>query len=234
MSGTTPGSSAGRPSDAAAIALSAGDQREQALLAALRHGDEEAFAQLVEAYSPSLLRLAALYVSGRAAAEDVVQETWVAVLNGLGRFEGRSALKTWIFRILVNIAKTRAQREARTIPFSAIATLDAEGDEPAVEPDRFVTPEGYAGHGYWSAAPASWEDVPDERLLAIEARERIDGAIAALPPSQREVITLRDVEGWPSDEVCNLLAISETNQRVLLHRARSRVRRALEAYLGEK
>lgn len=212
-------------------------EREQSLLAALRRGDEHAFAMLVDEYSPSLLRLATLYVSSRAVAEDVMQETWIGVLNGLDRFEGRSTLKTWIFRILVNIAKTRAQREARTIPFSAFGALpafDAEAADPAVEPERFTSPDGQPDRGNWSSAasaPSSWEDVPAERLLASETRERIVHAIGELPPAQREVITLRDVDGWPSDEVCNLLGISETNQRVLLHRARSRVRRALEEYL---
>lgn len=227
--GATKGQEATSPTTSVAVS-----EREQTLLAALRRGDEQVFAALVDEYSPSLLRLATLYVSSRAVAEDVTQETWIGVLNGLDRFEGRSTLKTWIFRILVNIAKTRAQREARTIPFSDLGGQDAEGDEPAVEPERFTSLDAQPDHGFWSSAasaPSSWEDVPEERLLASEAREHITRAIGELAPTQREVITLRDVEGWPSDEVCNLLGISETNQRVLLHRARSRVRRALETYL---
>jgi RNA polymerase sigma-70 factor (ECF subfamily) len=215
-------------------APSAAAERERELIAALRRGDEQTFTLLVEQYTPALLRLASLYVSSRAVAEDVVQETWVGVLHGLDRFEGRSALKSWSFRFLVNTAKTRAVREGRTIPFSALAALDADGDEPTVEPERFRPPDAPQWPGGWSSPPASWESLPEERLLSLETRERIQRAIAALPPAQREVITLRDVEGWPSDEVCNLLSISESNQRVLLHRARSRVRRALEEYLAEK
>ncbi len=231
--GQGPHDSAPRDTDAATTAPPA-SERERELLAALRRGDEQAFTTLVEQHTPSLLRLAMLYVSSRAVAEEVVQETWLGVLQGLRRFEGRSALKTWIFRILVNTAKTRAQRENRTIPFSALAALDTDGDEPAVEPERFLPADDPQWPGHWAAPPESWEGQPEERLLAGEARERIQAAIDALPPTQREVITLRDVVGWSSEEVCNLLAISETNQRVLLHRARSRVRRALEQYLAEK
>jgi RNA polymerase sigma-70 factor (ECF subfamily) len=224
-----------RPAETAATAaVPATSERDRELLAALRRGDEQSFRMLVERYSPSLLRLGLMYVSSRAVAEEVVQETWLGVLRGLDRFEGRSALKTWIFRILVNVAKTRALREGRSIPFSSLSALDADGDEPIVEPERFVPPDNSDGTGYWASAPANWEGQPEERLLSAEARERIQAAIAALPPVQREVIALRDVEGWSSNEVCNLLMISETNQRVLLHRARSRVRRALEQYLAEK
>jgi len=209
-------------------------QRELELVAALRRGDEQAFMTLVEQHTPSLLRLAKLYVANQALAEDVVQETWLGVLRGLDRFAGRSTLKTWIFRILVNTAKTRAQRESRTIPFSALAPLDDDAGEPAIEPERFLPPDDPHWPKHWAAPPASWESLPEERLLTHETRERIQQAIEALPPTQREVITLRDVEGWSSEEVCNLLSISESNQRVLLHRARARVRRALEAYLAEK
>jgi RNA polymerase sigma-70 factor (ECF subfamily) len=198
------------------------------LLRALRVGDEQAFAALVAKYGPSLLRLALLYVSSRAVAEEVVAETWLAVFTGLERFEGRSTLKTWLFRILTNKAKTRGQREARTLPFSAFAA-DGDEDEPAVDADRFLGPaQRLAGH--WSAPPRA---VPEERLLAGEARARIEAAIAALPPNQRAVITLRDVEGLSADEACSVLGLSETNQRVLLHRARAKVRAAFERYLQE-
>jgi RNA polymerase sigma-70 factor (ECF subfamily) len=191
---------------------------EMRLLAALRAGDERVFEQLVRMYQGTLLRVAQMYVSSRAVAEEVVQETWLAVLNGIDRFEGRSSLKTWIFRILANRAKTRAQREGRTIPFSAL------GDSgPAVEPDRF-------DRGHWAAFPADW---PEARLLADETLRVIDGAIESLPATQRAVITLRDVQGWSAEEVRNVLELSETNQRVLLHRARSKVRGALEEYLAE-
>jgi RNA polymerase sigma-70 factor (ECF subfamily) len=188
------------------------------LVEALRAGDERVFEQLIRMYQGTLLRVAQMYVSSRAVAEEVVQETWLAVLNGIDRFEGRSSLKTWIFRILANRAKTRAQREGRTIPFSAL------GDsEPAVAPDRF-------DQGSWATFPADW---PEERLLAEETFHVIEGAIESLPPTQRAVITLRDVQGWSAEEVRNALDLSETNQRVILHRARSKVRGALEEYLAE-
>jgi RNA polymerase sigma-70 factor, ECF subfamily len=175
-----------------------------------------------------MLRIAMLYVSSRAVAEEVVQETWLAVLTGLERFEGRSTLKTWLFRILTNKAKTRGRREGRTLPFSALAA-DGDEDGTAVGVDHFLGPDNrYAGH--WAAPPRG---VPEERLLAREARARIEAAIAALPDNQRAVITLRDVEGLSAEEACNVLGVSETNQRVLLHRARSKVRAAFEQYLEE-
>lgn len=198
------------------------------LLRALRAGDEHAFAELVAKYGPSLLRLAQLFVSSRAVAEEVVAETWLAVFTGLERFEGRSSLKTWLFRILTNKAKTRGQRESRTVPFSALAADGDEG-ETAVDVDRFLGPDSRHPGG-WAVPPRG---VPEERLLAREVRERIETAIAALPPNQRAVITLRDVEGLSAEEACNVLGLSETNQRVLLHRARSKVRAAFERYLEE-
>ena len=200
-------------------------------MAALRQGDEAAFVALLERFHPALLRLAQVYVADRVVAEDVVQETWEGVLQGIGRFEARSSLKTWIFRILVNRAKTRAVREGRSVPFSSLWTAEDEPGEPAVEPERFRPGEPWRDH--WVSLPQSWSEVPEERLLSLEARAHIREAIAALPPSQREVITLRDVEGWDSADVCNVLKMSETNQRVLLHRARARVRRALERYLEQ-
>jgi RNA polymerase sigma-70 factor, ECF subfamily len=202
---------------------------EAALLDALRAGDESAFAALVQEHHSSILRVARIYVSNRATAEEVAQETWVAVLNGLDRFEGRSSLKTWIFRILTNIAKTRAQRDARSVPFSS---LGDDSGEPAVDPDRFVSAGGrWAGH--WKSYPDRWDTLPEERLVGDETRAHVERAIDRLPPKQRQVITLRDVEGWSSDQVCSALEISETNQRVLLHRARSKVRQALEGYLAQ-
>jgi len=187
---------------------------------ALRAGDERAFEQLIHSYQSTLVRVARMYVSSQAVAEEVAQETWLAVLTGIDRFEGRSSLKTWIFRILANRAKTRAQREGRTIPFSALG----EGDsEPAVEPDRF-------SGGQWASLPADW---PEERLVGDETLRVIAAEIESLPPMQRAVITLRDVQGWSSEDVRNALELSETNQRVLLHRARSKVRGALEEYLAE-
>lgn len=201
---------------------------EALLLRSLRAGDESAFVELLDRFGPSMLRVAQLYVPSRAVAEEVVQEAWLGVLAGLDRFEERSSLKTWIFRILTNRAKTRGEREGRTVPFSALAG-DDDDDEPAVDADRFHHAGRWPGH--WAAPPRA---VPEERLLAAEARERVESAIAALPPNQRAVITLRDVEGFGAEEACSVLGISETNQRVLLHRARSKVRAALEEYLEEE
>jgi RNA polymerase sigma-70 factor (ECF subfamily) len=196
------------------------------VVAALRRGDESVFADLVDAYSPGLMRMAMMFVRDRAVAEEVVQDTWIAVLRGIDRFEGRSSLKTWIFRILMNTAKTRGQRESRSVPFSAAAG----GDEPSVDPDRFLGADHqYAGG--WMLGPAEWQ-TPEEELLQGETRDEILRAIDQLPEQQRAVITLRDLEGFPSDEVSEALGITDGNQRVLLHRARSKVRAAIEAYLG--
>ena len=202
---------------------------EAQLLEALRAGDEEAFAALVREYHPSLVRVARMYVSTQAAAEEVAQETWLGVLNGLHRFEGRSSLKTWIFRILTNIAKTRAVRDGRTLPFSALQD-PGRVPEAAVDADRFLDSEHARWPGHWAVKPVAW---PEEALVAGETRERLAEAIEALPATQRAVISLRDIEGWSSDEVRNALDLSETNQRVLLHRARSKVRAALESYLEQ-
>jgi len=205
---------------------------EQRLVEALRAGDERAFETLIERYHRPLLRLALMYVPSRAIAEEVVQETWLGVLQGLGRFEGRSSLKTWIFRILTNRARTRGQREGRSIPFSAAWSPETDPGDPAVEADRFL-PFEQQGAGHWVSHPRDWDVLPEERLISQETRDQIQQAIDALPGSQREVITLRDVEGWSSEEICNVLGISESNQRVLLHRARSKVRHALEHYLDK-
>lgn len=197
------------------------------LVAALRAGDEEAFRSIVREWHSSLLRVAQVFVPTRSLAEEVVQETWLRMLGALDRFEGRSSLKTWVFRIAVNTAKTRAQREGRVIPFSSLHD-PARVPEAAVEPERFL-PDDHERHpGGWSAPP---RHLPEERLIAAETRQAIAEAIEALPASQRAVISLRDVEGWSSEEVRNALDITEVNQRVLLHRARARVRQALEDYL---
>ncbi len=199
------------------------------LVAAIRAGDEGPFAALVEELTPGLMRLAMAHVPSRAIAEDVVQDTWVAVINGIDRFEGRSALRTWIFQILLNIARTRGKREKRTLPFASLRRRAEEGrDEPAVDADRFQgRRDEYPGH--WSRPPSEW-DSPVERLAQGEARDVLLEAIADLPPRQRDVITLRDVLGYSADEARNALDVSETNQRVLLHRARAKVRGALERY----
>lgn len=201
------------------------------LLAALRRGDETAFASLLETYQSSLVRVAMIHVRNRAVAEEVVQETWLGVIRGLERFEGRSSLRTWIFRILANIAKTRAVREGRSVPFSALAREAAGRDEPSVAPERFLDEgrERWAGH--WASPPTPWDTIPEERLHAKETLAVVQAAIETLPPGQRAVITLRDIEGWSSEDVCELLDLSEGNQRVLLHRARSKVRAALESHV---
>ena len=201
------------------------------LIAALRAGDERAFGELVDRYHASLVRIARLYVSSHAVAEEVAQETWLGVLNGLDRFEERSSLKTWIFRILANIAKTRGVREGRTVPFSSVA--GENDDTHAVDPDRFIPAEAERAARHWAVPPAVWSTEPDERLLAGEVRELIFRTIDGLPPNQRAAIVLRDVEGWDSEEVRNELGVGETNQRVLLHRARSKVRQALEDYFRD-
>jgi RNA polymerase sigma-70 factor (ECF subfamily) len=203
------------------------------LLTRLRRGDEQAFGTLVERYSATMLHVARLHVRDKQAAEEVVQETWLAVVKGLERFEERSTLKTWLFRILTNRAKTRGEREARCVPFSSLVAADVSGDDPAVDADRFQGPtDRYPGG--WAAPPANWETLPDVRLLSQETLGRVAAAIDVLPPAQRAVIRLRDVEGWESDEVCDLLGLSHGNQRILLHRARSKVRTALERYLADE
>ena len=208
--------------------MASSDDLEQ--LEALRNGDERAFASLVDRYYGSLLRLAMAYVPSRAVAEEVVQETWVGVLEGLSRFEGRSSLKTWIFRILTNRAKTRGQRERRYEPMGLGGDSGDNPDGPAVDPDRFFKSGYFVDH--WVSQPNAWEDeTPERLLLSKETRAQIEKAIEALPPTQRQVITLRDIEEVSSQEVCNILDITETNQRVLLHRARSKVRRTLEPYM---
>nr|MBI3611989.1 sigma-70 family RNA polymerase sigma factor [Nitrospirota bacterium] len=203
---------------------------EQRLLAAIQSGNEAAFASLVERYHASLIRVAMAYVSDRSVAEEVVQETWIGVLEGLDRFEGRSSLKTWIFRILTNKAKTRGVRESRHVSFSIAGTSDDESEEAAVDPSRFMTSGFWVDH--WALPPHAWdEDTPEKLLLSKEGSVCLEKAIQTLPSNLRQVLVLRDVEGLGSKEVCVLLEISEANQRVLLHRARSRVRRALEEYV---
>jgi RNA polymerase sigma-70 factor (ECF subfamily) len=204
---------------------------DRCAVAALLAGDEATFATLLDRYNMPMLRLAMVYVADRAVAEEVVQDTWVGVLQGLPQFEGRASLKTWIFRILTNQAQTRGKREARFVSFSALGGLDDEGAEPAVDPARFLPADHPRWPGHWAAPPQSWDSPPEKQLLAQETRSYIRQAIGTLPATQRTVIIMRDVEGWPADEVCNVLGITETHQRVLLHRARARVRQALEQYL---
>lgn len=216
----------------AAGVIPAASADELRLVAALRAGDEAAFERLINLYHGPLLRLAMMYVPSRAVAEEVVQETWLGVLQGIARFEGRSSLKSWIFRILTNRAKTRGQREGRSIAFSDLAVADAGTGETSVDPDQFWPPDHPAWANIWVSYPRNWNELPEERLVSRETLARVQAAIAALPPTQQQVITLRDVEGWSSEEVCNILEITETNQRVLLHRARAKVRRDLDQYLN--
>ena len=199
-------------------------QHETALLTALKDGDEAAFMAIVEAWGPAMLRLARAHVPSQAIAEEVVQEAWVGILRALDRFQGRSSLKTWAFRIVSNIAKTRGVKESRSVPFSS-ATAESE-DGPAVDPDRFRTADDrYPAH--WQSPPEPW---PEQQLEEAETRDAVLAAIARLPPRQREVITLRDIDGFSAEEACNALDVAETNQRVLLHRARAKVRTALESH----
>lgn len=200
---------------------------EASLLTLLRQRDEMAFTQLVEQYHPSLVRLAQIYVQDSTWAEEVAQETWLAVLHGLDRFEGRSSLKTWIFTILTNKAKTRSQREKRSSVFSDFE--DADSDSPTVDPSRFRTEGRWENH--WVAGPTAWENIPEGSTLRTEMMRLVREAIDALPENQRLVLTLHDRDELSVDEICNVLGISETNQRVLLHRARAKVRQALDDYL---
>jgi len=202
------------------------------LLRRLRLGDEDAFCELVDRHAASMLRVARLYVPSHAVAEEVVQETWLGVLNGLERFEGRSSLKTWLFQILINRARTRGRRERRTVPFAALRTRDADGDGPAPAPERLEAagPERRGRH--WAAPSERWEESPERFLQSQETLRVAREAVARLAPMQRLVVTMRDLEGWDSHDVRDALGISETNQRVLLHRGRVHVRAALQAYIG--
>lgn len=206
------------------VGATADDQR---LIAGLRSGDEAVFVELVDRYQGSLVRVAMRYVPSRAVAEEVVQDTWIGVIEGIDRFEGRSSLKTWLYKILIYRARARGERERRTTPVSSLIDDDTA---PSVPTERFRGSDAlWAGH--WATPPRRWDGDSEERLLAGEARAMIDAVIAQLPQAQREVIVLRDISQFGSAEVCELLDVTEANQRVLLHRARSRVRAALEEYL---
>ena len=200
----------------------------QRLVESLKAGDERAFAWLLDEYSSALMRVAMAHVNSRTVAEEVVQETWLGVINGIHRFEGRSSVKTWIFRILTNIASTRGPREKRMVPFSALAPADDADD---FDQDRFFPPDHARYPDHWAIGPTAWQ-TPEDGLLAGETRELILRAIDELPEAQRTVVTLRDVEGWLAEEVCDALELSEGNQRVLLHRGRTKVRAVLESYFG--
>jgi len=201
---------------------------DAATIERLLAGDEATFMMLVDQNQPSMVRLAQMYVSSHAVAEEVVQEAWIGILKGLPSFEGRSSLRTWMYKIVTNVAKTRGVREGRSLPFSSLA---GEHDDP-VDPSWFQGPDE-SFPGGWRTFPDDWRGIPKDRLLGRETLDQISRALDGMPPMQAEVVRLRDVQGWSSDEVCNALDLSETNQRVLLHRGRSRIRRDLDAYLSE-
>lgn len=210
------------------LALRVDPVDDRALLGRIRAGDGEAFDLLVRRHHRRLLRLARLFVSTDASAEEIVQDTWVAVLDGLDSFEERSSLVTWVSRILVNRAKTRGVREARTTPFSAMGDGTPDPGEADADAERFTE------KGKWNVPPARWEEETPERLLGNhQAMALLDAALRELPERQRVVVVLRDTLGWTAEEVCNVLSINETNQRVLLHRARARLRARLEAHLAK-
>ena len=198
------------------------------LVKAIAARDPDAFTYLLDRYHSSLVRLACQYVPSRAVADEVVQETWLAVIQGIDRFEQRSSLRTWLFKILVNIARSHGVKESRSIPFASTELLD---HERAVDPHRFVR-FALRGRGGWKQPPRQWSD-PEQRALDAETLTTIDVAVEQLPPAQREVLTMRDLLGWSAAEVCDALEVSDANQRVLLHRARSKVRTALERHYDE-
>jgi RNA polymerase sigma-70 factor, ECF subfamily len=213
-----------------AKAVPAGEGTERALLQRLRSDDEQAFDQLVRTWSPPMLRVARGFVSTDASAQEVVQDTWLGVIRGLASFEGRSSLRTWIFQILVNIAKTRGVREQRTTPLSSLAADEDTG--PTVDPARFRDLDDPQWPRHWTptGTPRRWDTDPEAGVLRGEIRDLVSAAVAVLPPRQREVVVLRDVQGLDSEEVCELLRMTAGNQRVLLHRGRAKVRAALEVY----
>jgi len=197
---------------------------DRAIAAALRAGDERAFHALFDRYHQVMRRTARGYVDSDAVAEEIVQETWVAIVRGIDRFEGRSALLTWMFSILLRQAHSHHARERRSLPLSSLSS-DAYGED-GCSPDRFQK-DDEAWPGHWATPPRPWQK-PERRLLSLEAREHLKGALAQLP-----VLALRDVDGAPAEEVCTMLGLSPENQRVLLHRGRSRLRAALEEYVDQ-
>jgi len=221
-----------RSSTAAAAALAEGGHEDQLeLVRRLRAGDPSAFVELVDAWSPMLLRVALLHISTRASAEEVVQDTWLAVIRQLDRFEGRSSLRTWVFRILENQARSRGVRESRTVPWSSAPGTPGTDEDagPTVAPSRFRGPEDRWPGGWTPAGrPAAWEPPPEEAVMAAEVRRELGRALEALPRRQRAVVELRDVHGLSSEEVCELLRLTPGNQRILLHRGRARLRVRLE------
>jgi len=209
------------------VARAPGSESDEQIVAALRAGDERTFRELFARSYPMMKRVARGYVASDAVAEEIVQDTWMAIITGIERFEGRSALGTWMFSILTNQAKTHCARERRALPFASVAPTDVE--EPAVDPGRFQK-DDEAWPGHWATPPRPWQK-PERRLLSLEARDQLKEALAGLPERQRAIVVLRDVEGLSAEEVCELLELSQENQRVLLHRGRSRLRAFLEEYI---
>jgi RNA polymerase sigma-70 factor (ECF subfamily) len=201
---------------------------DDTVVSAIRGGDESAFVAFVAAHQPTLLRLARLWTKDDAIADEVVQETWVTMLEGIERFEGRSSLKTFLCGTVINIARSRARKEGRTVPMSSIGP---EGDEPAVDPSRFAGTD-FPWVGHWRVPPKPFPDDPEAGAMRAELRAQLEEAIAELPEPQRSVLVLRDIEGLSGEEVCNALELTDTNQRVLLHRARSKIRALLERSLA--
>ncbi len=196
-------------------------------LEALKRGDEATFVDVIQRYHGPMLRLAMAYVRDHHVAEDVVQETWLTAIRALDRFEGRSSLKTWIFGIVINVARSRRRKESRLLPFTALLRRDdADRRQRTVDPSRFTAA------GDWRALPNQWDNIPEARLIAGEILQRVKAAIEDLPPKHREVIVLRDVAELEARTVSDMLGISAENQRVRLHRARAAVRKRLEEYLG--
>ncbi len=219
-----------RPGPGAGEAADETGRSEEAIVAALRTGDHDTFRGVVVELTPGLTRMARIYVSD-ALADEVVQETWMAVVTSIASFEGRSKLKTWIYRIMLNKVRTLATREAKVVPMTSVGPSN-DNAGPSIDLERLTHPE--LGAGYWPAAPPRWDQLPAERLESVETGKRLGAAMADLPAAQREVVLLRDVEGWSADEVCNALGISSVNQRVLLHRGRVALRAALEEYLDDR
>jgi len=208
------------------------DSEESDLVERLRRGDEEAFAHIIDLYHGQLRRIARLYVDTDELAEEVLQETWIAVFKGIDRFSGKSALKTWIFSILLNRARSIGRKESRSVTFSELVAHATGRDEPSVDPDQFLGPDHPQWPGHWANPPQRWNRDPEGDLMRKEVLGVVEKALDELPDSYRQIILMRDVYGFSSAEVCNTMEISETNQRVLLHRARARIRRALDMHLG--
>ena len=219
------------PPSAAQVESHAAGADERRIVEAISAGDEAAFVQLVQRHGATMLRVAQLYVTSRAVAEEVVQEAWLGVLVGIERFEGRSSLKTWLFRILANRAQSRAAAEGRSVPFSALSDEEVAAAELSVDRARFHGP-GARWADHWTSSPKRWSELPEESALLRETVEVVERTVASLPPAQRAVVTLRDLVGWSAEEVCELLEISAANQRVLLHRGRTKVRQALDRHLA--